>query len=175
MKPSYFDLTVRDLEAAQRFLTAVLGWELEPFGPAYLRIRAGSPDEPGIDGGVGRVADAPLARGQPMTIVTLPVADLDGIMRLVEAHGGTVVERRTPIPGIGWFSACAEPGGSCSASSRPTRRRHERARRARCGRYRPSLSSFLCRPSRVMPSVAAVRVLLPPWSRSASLMSQRST
>lgn len=111
MKPTYFDLTVRDLEKAKAFFSDVLGWEFEPFGPSYLRIRAGSDDEAGINGGVGRIEDAPIANGRPMTIVTVPVKDLEEVVLLVEKNGGSVIERRTTIPGIGYFSTCTEPGG----------------------------------------------------------------
>ena len=110
MKPRYFDLTVRDVGEARCFFTAVLGWTYEEFAPGYSRIRAGSADGPGIDGGMAALADTPIARG-PMTVVVIPVRDLDQMVALVEQNGGQVLERRVLIPGIGWFSSCAEPGG----------------------------------------------------------------
>lgn len=51
MKPSYFDLTVRDVGEARRFFSAVLGWTYKEFAPGYFRIQAGPEEEPGIDGG----------------------------------------------------------------------------------------------------------------------------
>ena len=36
--------------------------------------------------------------------------DYPTVRRWREA-GGKVVEPKMPIPGIGWFAACAEPGG----------------------------------------------------------------
>lgn len=77
----------------------------------YYRIRAGAPEEPGIDGGIGAAADAPLAAGRPTTQVTIPVTNLDDTLTRVEANGGTIREPKTPIPGIGWYATCAEPGG----------------------------------------------------------------
>lgn len=109
-KPSYFDLTVRDVAEARRFFSAVLGWTYEEFFPGYFRIRAGSEDEPGIDGGMAALADTSIAKS-PMTVIVIPVQDLDKMVALVESNGGQVIERRVPIPGIGWFSSCAEPGG----------------------------------------------------------------
>jgi predicted enzyme related to lactoylglutathione lyase len=35
MKPSYFDLTVQNLDEAKRFFSAVLGWEFSEFAPGY--------------------------------------------------------------------------------------------------------------------------------------------
>lgn len=113
MKPQYFDLTVRDVDAARRFFEASLGWRFVPFAgnPGYYRIEAGAADEPGIDGGIGGTAAFPASGGQPLTIVTIPVADLDATVDKVVRHGGRVVEPRRAIAGIGWYCTCAEPGG----------------------------------------------------------------
>jgi predicted enzyme related to lactoylglutathione lyase len=77
----------------------------------YDRIKAGSEAEPGIDGGIGAIADTPLSGGRPLTQVTVPVPDLEAVLALVVAAGGSVVEPRMPTPGIGWYATCAEPGG----------------------------------------------------------------
>ena len=115
MKPTYFDLSVRDLGAARRFFETVLDWRFEPFAMPYpyYRIQAGPMAEPGIDGGMGAAADAPLTAGRPMTQLTVPVPDLGAAMLRVHNAGGRVVEPRTPIPGVGWYATCAEPGGLC--------------------------------------------------------------
>ena len=88
MKPTYFDLTVHDVVRAKQFFERALGWRFEKFEMPYeyYRIHAGPNSEQGIDGGIGAVRDAPLA-------------------------GGTIVEPRMPIPSIGWYATCAEPGG----------------------------------------------------------------
>lgn len=113
MKPVFFDLSVADLEVARAFFESTLGWRFErlamPYG--YYRIHAGPADEAGIDGGIGRTADAPLTEGRPTTVLTVPVRDLDATLSLVLRQGGRVVEPCTPIPGIGWYATCAEPGG----------------------------------------------------------------
>jgi len=113
MKPTYFDLTVRDLGKARAFFEKVLGWRFEkfPMPYEYYRIHAGAEGEPGIDGGIGSVEDAPLSAGKPLTLITVPVANLDEAVSLVRAGGGSIVEPKTPIPGVGWYATCAEPGG----------------------------------------------------------------
>lgn len=113
MKPVYFDLSVTDLEAARAFFGQVLGWRFEriPMPYEYYRIAAGTPDEAGIDGGIGRAADAPLSGGRPLTVLTLPVADLDAAVARVLGAGGSVPEPATRIPGVGRYATCAEPGG----------------------------------------------------------------
>ena len=113
MRPTYFDLTVADIGAARGFFEAVLGWRFErfPMPYEYYRIHAGAPDEPGIDGGMGGIADSPVCDGRPLTQLTTQVADLDATLAKVEAQGGRVVEAKMAIPGIGWYATCAEPGG----------------------------------------------------------------
>lgn len=113
MKPVYFDLTVKDISAARRFFERVLGWRFErfPLPYEYYRIQGGPAEQPGIDGGMGAVADAPICGAHPMVNLTMPVQDLDQALTEVLAAGGTVVEAKTSIPGIGWYATCAEPGG----------------------------------------------------------------
>ena len=115
MKPTYFDLTVRDLGQARAFFEKVFGWRFEkfqmPYG--YYRIQAGPEGEPGIDGGIGSVTDAPVSGGKPLTQVTVPVPNLDQVISLVQSSGGSIVEPKMLIPGIGWYATCAEPGGLC--------------------------------------------------------------
>jgi predicted enzyme related to lactoylglutathione lyase len=113
MRPTYFDLTVKDVAATRAFFEKVLEWKFErfPMPYEYYRNTTGAPGEAGIDGGIGAIKDAPLARGRPVTQVTVEVRDLDDVLSRVAAGGGTVVEPRMPIPGIGWYATCAEPGG----------------------------------------------------------------
>jgi predicted enzyme related to lactoylglutathione lyase len=113
MKPQYFDRTVLDVEAARAFFEACLGWRFVPFEPipGYYRIQAGSPDEPGIDGGVGAASDFPQSGGRPLTLLAIPVEDLDDVVTKVVSNGGRIVEPKREIPGVGWFATCAEPNG----------------------------------------------------------------
>jgi hypothetical protein len=113
MKPQYFDFSVSDLTAARGFFERAFGWRFErfPMPYEYYRIQAGNPDEPGIDGGIGAVADTPVSGGKPLTQITIPVPDLNAFIARVKANGGRVVEERLAIPGIGWYATCAEPGG----------------------------------------------------------------
>lgn len=77
----------------------------------YHRITAGSSNEPGIDGGIGEVKDAPVSGGKPMTQVIIPVTSIDETVEKVRASGGSIIEQKMVIPGIGWYATCAEPGG----------------------------------------------------------------
>ena len=113
MKPTYFDMSVRDIGKARAFFEVVLGWQFErskmPYD--YFRIKAGPENESGIDGGIGSVKDAPLSGGRPMTQVTVPVENLDAVLDKVVRSGGTIVGQKISIPGVGWYATCEEPGG----------------------------------------------------------------
>jgi uncharacterized protein len=113
MKPTYFDLTVSDLPQARAFFETVLGWRFERFAMPYesYRIKAGPDDEFGIDGGIGGTNDAPLSGGKPMTQMTVAVPSVGEVLAKVLATGGRVLEPKMPIPGVGWYATCAEPGG----------------------------------------------------------------
>ncbi|MGV7235821.1 MAG: VOC family protein [Nitrosomonadaceae bacterium] len=113
MKPTYFDFTVSNITQAKTFFERVLNWRFErfPMPYKYYRIQAGPEDEPGIDGGIGAIADTPTSGGKPLTQVTIPVPNLDECLVRVKEQGGTIIEPKMPVPGIGWFAACAEPGG----------------------------------------------------------------
>ncbi len=45
-------------------------------------------------------------------IAHFSVEDVDEAVRRVEELGGTVVQGKTPIPGIGWFAACRDTEGN---------------------------------------------------------------
>jgi predicted enzyme related to lactoylglutathione lyase len=113
MKPIYFDLSVRDLDAARYFFADVFGWRFDkfPMSYEYYRVSAGAAGEPGIDGGIGATNDAPITEGRPTTLITMQVANLDEFLAKVEHAGGRIVEPKQAIPGIGWYATCAEPGG----------------------------------------------------------------
>lgn len=113
MKPTYFDFTVEDLKEAKQFFEHVLGWRFKkfPMPYEYYRITAGNPEEPGINGGIGELKNTSITDGRPMTQVTIPVPDLEETLQKVKENGGSIIEQRMAIPGIGWYATCAEPGG----------------------------------------------------------------
>ncbi|MCW4030724.1 MAG: VOC family protein [Candidatus Bathyarchaeota archaeon] len=113
MKPVYFDLTVFDVEATRKFLENVFDWRFEkfPMPYEYYRIQAGPENEPGIDGGVGEVKDSKISGGKPLTLITIGVEDLDECLNDVKENGGSILEPKMAIPGVGWYATCSEPGG----------------------------------------------------------------
>ncbi len=113
MKPDFFDMAVHDVDQARRFFESVFGWRFEkvPTADEYYRIETGPSDEPGINGGIGMVGQARISEGRPLTQVSIPVPNLEEFIEKIKEYGGYVVETKMPIPGVGWYATCAEPGG----------------------------------------------------------------
>lgn len=113
MKPIYFDLTVEDLDKSKNFFINVLNWKFEKFPERenYFLIDAGDEDEPGINGGIGSIKDTELSCGKPLTVITVPVSNLDESLKKVLENGGKIVESKHEIPGVGLYATCSDPGG----------------------------------------------------------------
>lgn len=91
-EPAYFDFTVTDVEQAKSFFEQVFDWRLEklPGMPYdYYRIRPGAENEPGIDAGIGAIADTASAGERPLARVTIPAAGVG------PAESAPVSRRRT--------------------------------------------------------------------------------
>ena len=86
MKPAYFDLSVENLKEARQFFENIFNWRFEkmslPF--EYYRIQAGDPDEPGIDGWIGELKDLTLGNGKSLSLVTVPVVNLNEAIEKVK-------------------------------------------------------------------------------------------
>lgn len=113
MKPTFFDMTVQDVDKARQFFEGVFGWQFDKLDGSdnYYRIEAGPKSEHGINGGMGVVGQARISEGRPLTQISIPVPNLEAAMALVKEKGGYVMEPKMSIPGVGWYATCAEPGG----------------------------------------------------------------
>lgn len=106
----HFDLLADDPDRAIEFYSKVFGWRFEKWDSPYMDywlIMTGDDIEPGIDGGLS------LREGKPFSDnLTIGVDDVSEYLRLVEQHGGAVVEEKHPIPGVGWFANCRDTEGN---------------------------------------------------------------
>jgi hypothetical protein len=106
----YFEIHVPDPQKAMAFYAKNFGWsfmksDLGPFD--YWMISTGEKAKPGIDGGLMQSQD-----GQPRTVNTLEVDDLDAMMNHVNETGGQIVVPKMPVAGIGWLAYATDPGGN---------------------------------------------------------------
>jgi predicted enzyme related to lactoylglutathione lyase len=110
----HFEISADDPERAAKFYTNVFGWTITKWeGPMdYWMVMTGK-DEPGIDGGLSK-RQMPLT-GKDGVIAytcTIGVDSVDTYTGKVTAAGGTIVQPKSPIPGIGWFALCKDTEGN---------------------------------------------------------------
>lgn len=105
----HFEIHCPNIEQGVKFYQDVFGWQTKTWpGPEVYHLATTGPDgEPGINGGL-----MPSRDGQPRTVNTIAVDDLDAMIKKSVAHGGRNVVPRMPIPGVGWLAYCTDPGGN---------------------------------------------------------------
>ena len=108
-RPIHFELAADDPERAARFYRETFGWKVDKWeGPMeYWLITTGNPDQPGIDGGLGR-------RDEPGegTVNTLDVPSVDEYVERITRNGGTVVRPKHAVPGVGYLAYCRDTEGN---------------------------------------------------------------
>ncbi len=104
----HFEVPVDDPQRAASFYQDTLGWEVSQFGgEPYWLVRAGEDDEPGADGAL--VAREDLHRSP---VIIAGVTDIDDVLARAQKSGGTVVQGKLPIPGMGWSAYLRDPEGN---------------------------------------------------------------
>ncbi len=104
----HFEISSDDPEKAIEFYKKTFGWEFRKWeGPMeYWHITTGDESTPGIDGGL-------IKKGpQNIDANTINVDDVDNALKKVEEHGGTIIEPKTAIPGVGYLAYFKDPDGN---------------------------------------------------------------
>ena len=80
----------------------MFGWRFQPWGPpGFYLIQTGDEASPGIAGALHKRTEPRAGTGLNGFEPTFAVEDVDAVLALVEAHGGTVTMGKTPIPTVG--------------------------------------------------------------------------
>ena len=105
----HFEIYADDVDRASKFYVDLFGWEINKWdGPPQMDYRlVNSGDGPGIDGGI---------TGRPFEgipgINYVHVDDVDDYAGKVQAAGGSVLQPKIPIPGIGYIAVCRDTEGN---------------------------------------------------------------
>lgn len=104
---THFDITSKHPEKTAGFYSQIFGWKFQKWdGPMeYWMITTGKNGN-GINGGLAKKG------GSEMPSKTINVKDLDESISHIESHGGKILSKKMPIPGVGWFSAFRDPEGN---------------------------------------------------------------
>lgn len=107
---SWCELMTSDPSAATRFYSELLGWKVEAMnmGMPYNVLKVG---DAAIGGIMGLPPGAP-AGAAPAWMCYVTVADVDALVKRVEALGGKVHVPPTDIPTVGRFAVIQDPQGA---------------------------------------------------------------
>ena len=107
-RPTHFEIPVDDPDRAEAFYRDVFGWTFQRYegAPEYYGMANTGEGEPGINGALfGRSREK-------HTTLTMSVDSIEQATASVEAHGGKVLQGKTPIPGMGYFATCEDSEGN---------------------------------------------------------------
>jgi len=118
----------------KEFYVDTFGWEFEDI-PEQNYMTWKAPNDPA--GGLQKHGE----KG-PMVLNYILSENIERTLQKVASAGGTVLERKTEIPGFGWWALFREPGGTVMAlyqslpRSQPTRRPATRKPTKKAGKGR---------------------------------------
>lgn len=115
----HFEIQVSDVARATNFYGKLFGWTFNEWMPGYWGVHTEGDDESalgraGIDGGLFlRETPAPQP-GQPVSsyVCAIGVDDCQAYADRAAALGGTIIEGRVPVPGVGYSIYCLDPEGN---------------------------------------------------------------
>jgi predicted enzyme related to lactoylglutathione lyase len=115
-KVVHFEVPADDVSRAKEFYGSTFGWQLQDTEGMDYTIAMTTPvdqqtqlptEAGAINGGVmKRTADTPTP------VITIGVDAIDDALKQVEAGGGSVVQPRTEIPGMGAFAYFKDTEGN---------------------------------------------------------------
>src|ERR671914_543901 len=103
----HFEIPADDVARAKKFYGSIFGWDLQDMqGMDYTSIRTVAVDEQQMPTEPGAIRDGMMKRTPhtPSPVITINVDSIDRALGQVEAGGGTVVQPRQEIPGMGAFA-----------------------------------------------------------------------
>lgn len=114
------ELMTTDMDAAEAFYKAVVGWNTADFGHPQMRYTVVSAGERGVGGIMMLPDDARQAGARPGWIGYIGVADVGAAAARVKDARGTIHKPPTDIPDVGRFAIVADPGGAMFALMTPS-------------------------------------------------------
>lgn len=106
------ELMTTDVDAAQRFYEAVIGWTVRGVDGAGMRYLTVSVGDQGV-GGLMEIPEHAAAGGlKPSWTGYVHVADVDAMAARLLEKGGSVHKSPQDIPGYGRFAVVADPHGA---------------------------------------------------------------
>lgn len=105
----HFEIAVDDTDRAVKFYSTVFGWKINKWeGTAeYWLVSTDDGKEHGINGAIMKREDPNTS-----TINPIDVSNVLDFMESVKKNGGTVLTKKTTVPGVGYFAYCKDTEGN---------------------------------------------------------------
>lgn len=117
-KVVHFEIPADDVERAKKFYGSSFGWELEtmPMGEGeYTSVKTTAVDEQTqVPTDPGAINGGMFQRDERLTspVITIDVDGIDDALKQIEDAGGSTVQPRTAIPGMGAFAYFKDSEGN---------------------------------------------------------------
>ena len=108
----HIELQTNDLDKAKKFYQRLFEWKLEDMpmgnGASYTVINVG-------EGTGGGMFTNPVPGVPSHWLAYVDVPDVDAATEKAKSLGATIVQPKTEVPGMGWFSVIIDPTGAALA------------------------------------------------------------
>ncbi len=115
----WYELMTTDLQAAEAFYRAVIGWSAGDAGMPHMRYTIVSAGETPVGGLMELPQDARAAGAQPAWVGYVGVDDVDATAARIKQMHGTVHRQPADIPDVGRFAIVSDPHGAMFALFKP--------------------------------------------------------
>src|SRR4030042_39933 len=100
----HFEISADQPERAVQFYSSVFGWKINKWSNEnYWLATTGDESEPGIDGAIQTRSDP-----NATTVNTIDVESVEDSVARIQDCGGTILQPKTVIPGIGYWALCKD-------------------------------------------------------------------
>ncbi|MDI6026477.1 VOC family protein [Corticibacterium sp. UT-5YL-CI-8] len=111
----WYELMTSDVDAAEAFYKAVVGWQTEPFPASdfkYVIFKPSDAPKSGVAGLMALPEEAAASGMRPAWVGYIHATDVDAATEALRKAGGTVHREPSDIPEVGRFSVVADPQGA---------------------------------------------------------------
>ncbi len=111
----HFEIPADDQERARKFYQDALGWRIEPIpGMDYSSVYTVPSDDQGMPSAPGGINGGMTGRTSDLSnpVITVDVEDIDATLQTVEQSGGSVVQAKQAIPGMGFYAYFKDSEGN---------------------------------------------------------------
>jgi predicted enzyme related to lactoylglutathione lyase len=111
----HFEIPADDLSRAKDFYTSTFGWQLDDMeGLDYTIVRTVDVDDQQLPKEPGAINGGMMKRSPetPFPVITINVDSIADSLKKVEAGGGSIVQPRQEIPGMGAYAYFKDTEGN---------------------------------------------------------------